>query len=99
MQRDESQQITVLHNEAEQRFEVHADGHIAHADYVRSGRNITFTHTEVPPELEAHGIGTKLAQVALEFAKAQKLAVVVRCSFVSAFIRKHPEYQSLVAAS
>jgi predicted GNAT family acetyltransferase len=98
VQRDESPKISVLHNEAERRFEAHVGDHVAHADYLRSGSTITFTHTEVPPELEAQGIGSELVRVALEFAKAQKLAVRPRCTFVRAFIRKHPEYQSLVEA-
>ena len=98
MQPDESPKVSVLHNEVERRFEAHVGGHVAHADYVRSGNTITFTHTEVPPELEAHGIGTELVRVALEFAKTEKLTVIPRCAFVRAFIRKNPQYQSLVKA-
>lgn len=98
MQPDQRPKVSVLHNEAQRRFEAHVGGHVAHTDYDRSGSTITFTHTEVPPELEAQGIGTELVRVALEFAKTHQLTVIPRCAFVRAFIRKNPEYQSLVEA-
>ena len=37
-----------------------------------------------------------LVRGALELARAQGYKVIPRCSFITAFIRKHPEFQDLV---
>ncbi|WP_371865854.1 GNAT family N-acetyltransferase [Dictyobacter kobayashii] len=58
---------------------------------------MVYLHTEVPPELEHHGLGSKLAQAALEEARTSHLSIVPECPFVAEYIQHHPEYQSLVA--
>ena len=86
----------VRNNTALHRFELDADGHTAVAYYTLSPGVITFTHTEVPPALEVHGIGSALVRGALDAARAQGLKVVAKCPFVSAYIAKHPEFADLV---
>jgi predicted GNAT family acetyltransferase len=88
----------VENNEKAQQFQVRVEGHLALIQYVHSNGSIIFVHTEVPPALEGRGIAGKLARAALEYAREHKLSVVPRCPFVAAYIRKHPEYQSLVHA-
>ena len=58
---------------------------------------ITLTHTEVPEELEGQGLGSTIVRGVLEIARARGLKVVPACGFVSAFIRKNPAYQDLLA--
>ena len=94
----DGREIEVVNNPAAGRFEVRIDGALALAEYYVRGRTITFTHTEVPPGLEGRGIGNALARTALEHARAEGLRVVPLCRFIAAFIRRHPEYQPLVAA-
>jgi predicted GNAT family acetyltransferase len=91
-----SNPITVTDNPAEGRYEAIVDGYLAHADYIRQGTTITFTHTEVAPELEGRGVGGALARFALEDARAQGLAVIPLCPFIASYIRRHPEYSALV---
>ncbi len=57
---------------------------------------ITFTHTEVPAELEGRGIASALARHALDDARRRGLAVVPRCAFMAEYIRRHTEYADLV---
>jgi predicted GNAT family acetyltransferase len=57
---------------------------------------ITLTHTEVPPTLRGQGIASRLTRGVLEAARAQGLKVVPRCSFVAAFMGRHPEFNDLV---
>lgn len=90
-------QLHVKHNEGAQQFETAVDGHTALLAYRRSPGLITMHHTEVPPPIEAQGVAAKLTQAALEYARAHELHVVPACSYVAAYIRKHPEYQDLVA--
>jgi uncharacterized protein len=87
---------TVRNNTALHRFELDADGHTAVAYYRLSPGVITFTHTEVPPALSGHGIGSALARGALETVRSLGLKVVAECPFVGAFIGKHPEFNDLL---
>lgn len=88
----------VENNEKARQFQLRTEGHLALIQYVYSNGSIVFVHTEVPPALEGRGIAGKLARAALEYAREHKLSVIPRCPFVAAYIRKHPEYQSLVRA-
>jgi hypothetical protein len=46
--------------------------------------------------MRAHGVGSKLAGAALEFARREGLHVNPLCPFVAAYIRRHSEYEDLV---
>jgi len=86
----------VVHNEAQSRFESRVDGKIALLDYRRNGKDLALTHTEVPREFEGRGIGSSLVREALEFARANSLAVVPLCPFVAWYIEQNPKYEDLV---
>jgi hypothetical protein len=51
----------------------------------------------VPPELCGRGIAEALVRTALEETRRRGVRVVAECSYVAAFIRRHPEFQSLIA--
>ncbi len=93
------EQVVVSNNIEAHRYEVKIDAQVAVLTYDQEGSQITFLHTGVPPALEGHGIANELAHVALEDARAQHLMVVPACPFVAAYIRRHPEYLSLLSAS
>jgi hypothetical protein len=84
-------------NKAEGRFEMNADGELAAAYYKREPGVIIFTHTETPLRLQGQGIASRLIRGALEASRAEGLKVVPRCSFVSAFMARHPEFNDLLA--
>ena len=88
---------TVRNNPGRTRYELEVDGHLAVAVYTLAPGVITFVHTEVPKELGGRGVGTALARGALEDVRRQGLKVVVRCSFIKAFMAKHPEFNDLLA--
>jgi predicted GNAT family acetyltransferase len=88
--------LRVVKNEAEQRYEALVDGRLAVITYQRRADRIIFIHTEVPEALEGHGIAGAMARFALDEARAQGLVVIPRCPFVAAYIRRHPEYADLV---
>ncbi len=89
--------IELTNNEATQQYEARIDGALARLQYERGGDRIVFVHTEVPAALEGQGIASMLARTALEDARARRLTVVPLCPFLSDYIRRHPEYLSLVA--
>jgi predicted GNAT family acetyltransferase len=88
--------VAVVDNAAAQRYEARVHDTLALIDYQRRGDHIILTHAEVPPRFEGQGIASKLARVALDDARAQGLAVIPRCPFVAAYIRRHPAYRDLV---
>jgi uncharacterized protein len=80
----------------EDRYEARVDGDLAgFASYRLRGERIIFTHTEVEPAYEGKGVGSTLAKAALDDARGRGLTVVVQCPFISAYIRRHPEYADL----
>ena len=84
-------------NPARNRYELDVAGSIAFIDYHRAGRVVTLTHAEVPQELRGGGIGAALVRGTLELARAQGDRIVPRCSFVAAYLRRHPEFDDLRA--
>jgi uncharacterized protein len=84
--------MDVRHNEARSRYELDTPHGVAIAVYSVQGSNAVFTHTEVPPEDEGKGIATQLVRAALDDTRRRGLKIVPACSFVVAFVRRHPEY-------
>ena len=89
--------LAVRHNKAAQRFEADVPGGIAHADYQLVGKVMQMVHTEVPSAQENRGMAGLVVRAALDYARANGLLVLPVCSYVVAYFRRHPEYQSLLA--
>jgi predicted GNAT family acetyltransferase len=87
----------VIHNESNHRFEVHlTDGGLAQLAYLRKDASLNLAHTEVPPKWEGRGIAAELTRVALEYAQQYGLSAIASCPYVQVYLRRHPEYQTLV---
>ena len=81
------------------RYEARAgDRVLGQAAYQREGDRVVFTHTEVDPESEGSGVGSTLVRGALDDVRARGRRAVPRCSFVRAWIDRHPDYADLVDA-
>jgi predicted GNAT family acetyltransferase len=86
-------QLELSDNREQARYEARVDGELAaFSEYQRSDDRIIFTHTETLTPFQERGIGGRLVAYALDDARSLALHVVSRCSFVSAYIRSHPEY-------
>ncbi|KQW50907.1 acetyltransferase [Nocardioides sp. Root1257] len=90
--------VETSHNPAEHRYEAHLDGELAgFAAYDLTDRVIVFTHTEVEPKFEGHGVGSALARFALDDVRATGTRrVLALCPFIKGWIEKHPEYEDLL---
>ena len=84
---------TVTHNEAQSRYEMKTDHGLAIAVYDRRGDSLVFTHTEVPPADEGKGYATRLVKEALDDSRRAGFKIEPACSFVVAYVRRHPEYR------
>jgi predicted GNAT family acetyltransferase len=63
--------------------------------HLRGGRYI-FVHTEIGPGHEGEGLGSILARTALDDVRDKGAKIVPLCPFISAFIRRHPEYEDMI---
>jgi predicted GNAT family acetyltransferase len=90
------QALKIINNEQEQQFQVMVEGEKAYLEYRLYKGDIALMHTDVPSSLAGRGIATALAQYALDYAREHKIPVMVYCPFVSAFLKKHPEYQDVL---
>ncbi|MCW2964824.1 MAG: hypothetical protein JWO17_2076 [Actinomycetia bacterium] len=91
--------VTVSDRPNELRYEIEVDGEVAgFINYRREPGVIEMVHTDVDPRFEGKGVGAALVQGALDDVRARGLKVRPYCPFVAAYIRRHPEYQDLVAA-
>lgn len=84
--------MTVRHNAAAHRYEMDTDNGLAIAVYREQDDRMIFTHTEVPPEDEGKGFASRLVGAALADARKRGFKIVPACSFVVAYVRRHPEY-------
>lgn len=89
----------VLHNETAARFELRVDGRLSFAQYQLIDGVMWLTHTETPPPLRGRGLAARVVHAALDHARAHGLTVRPACSYVRAYLRRHPEQQDLVAPS
>jgi len=87
----------VRDNAASHRFELEVDGVIAFSEYKHKPGVVDFIHTEVPEALGGKGVGSRLAKGALDLVRARGEKVIAHCPFIAAYIRKHAEYQDLLA--
>jgi predicted GNAT family acetyltransferase len=51
----------------------------------------------VPAALEGQSVGSRLIKGALDNVRAQGAHTVAECSFVEAYLERHPDQQDLVA--
>lgn len=79
-------------------YELEVNGKIAFVTYRRSKSATVLVHTEVPESLREHGVGSRLIKGVLEMMRAEGRKIAVICHFIAGYIRKHPEYQDLLAA-
>lgn len=89
------EQIQVTHNPAENRFETWIEGELSKLDYMEDRDSILMMHVGVHPEHRGRGVAGKLTRVALEYARDKSLRVIPMCSYVRAYISRHPEYVEL----
>ncbi|MBO1530446.1 N-acetyltransferase [Psychrobacter sp. F1192] len=92
----DSQDLNITHNTEAKRFETTVEDHTGYISYQERGDTLIYDHTLVPQALGGRGIGSKLVKHALDYAQHNDKKVVSQCSFVSAYIDRHPEYQSLL---
>jgi uncharacterized protein len=88
---------TIVHNAAAKRFEFGQPPALAECCYHRSGDLLELHHTLVPDAFQGQGLAAQLVKAALDWARENKLRVRPTCSYVAAYMKRHPETQDLLA--
>lgn len=91
--------LKIFNDTERQQFQVMVDGELASLEYRLYDGMIVLMHTEVPDQLAGHGIGSAMADFALNYARANHIPVKVYCPFVQAYLKRHPEFIDLVVTA
>ncbi|KRC70213.1 hypothetical protein D3C87_462110 [compost metagenome] len=89
--------ISVTQDTARSRFTATVDGVLCVLDYQLQGGAMAITHTGVPSAVGGRGIAAELTRQALLAARANGWKVRPLCSYADAYMRRHPEYNDLLA--
>ena len=89
--------LPLINNQAIHNFELLVDDHRAFIDYQQRGDKYFLIHTEVPVELEGHGVAATLVEKTFNYIEASNCKIVPYCAYIKAFLKRHPEWERLVA--
>ena len=88
----------IRRNDAGHRYEAWLDGGVVgFAVYREEPGRVVFLHTEVSDQVEGRGVGSALVRGALDDVRARGERAVPLCPFVAAYIKRHRDFQDLVA--
>jgi predicted GNAT family acetyltransferase len=91
------EKFPVKHSKEDQEFTVDIDGQGGELSYsLPADKIIDFSHTYVDEPLRGQGIADELIKTGLEYAEANGLKVIASCPAVSAYIRRHKDYEKLL---
>ncbi len=92
-----NEQTAIVNNTEKMRFEMaFENGETAFVEYKLTPGKISLIHTDVPKDLEGKGIAGALAKYALDFARNQHLRINIYCSYIAAYVKRHPEYDDII---
>ncbi|MEN4921167.1 GNAT family N-acetyltransferase [Achromobacter spanius] len=89
--------ITVIQDTGHSRFTATVDGVLCVLDYQLQDGVMAITHTGVPSQVGGRGIAAELTRQALLTARANGWKVRPFCSYAAVYMRRHPEYNDLLA--
>lgn len=92
------EEIELTDNKEERRFELWIDNICSFIEYRLKNDKIFLIHTIVPEEQEGKGIASALVEKAFRLIESRGLKVIPRCSYVQSFLKRHPEWNGLVAS-
>jgi predicted GNAT family acetyltransferase len=80
-------------------FFIEQDGkRVAELAYIRAGESlITVEHTEVDPNLGGRGIGRRLIDAAVAWARETHTKIKATCPYASAQLAKDPSFRDVLA--
>lgn len=87
----------VVHREEVRRFEWLLDDAIGYVEYkVKKPNVFAFVHTLVPDAHKGKGVASLLTKGAFEWCKAHGVQIVPVCPFTVTFVKRHPEWNTII---
>lgn len=83
--------IDVVHVPEQSRFQAGDGDDPAVLVYEHGDGDVALLHTVVPHAMEGRGVGSRLVEAAVTWARGEDLDVVPVCSFVQGWLKRHPE--------
>ena len=83
-------------NDASGRFVTTIEQEEAFVEYRLNENVMDLYYTYTPPHLRGKGLAGKVVKEALNYAKEKSYKVIPSCYYVSVFIDRYEEYQSLL---
>ena len=92
-------ELRIVEEPVAQRYEARVgDVVVGYSEYRRVERDrLILFHTEVDPAFEGKGYGSRLAKGVLDDIRARGLRITVKCPFMAAYLKRHPEYGDVLA--
>lgn len=84
-------------NAAASRYELDIDGETVFANYRKAESVLTILWVEAPPSLRGTGAAGRLMKLLAREAAANDWRIVPVCGYAAAWLRRSPEFRSLVA--
>jgi uncharacterized protein len=97
MKQTDLSQLELVDNKIFSQYEMRINGSLAKIEYSIKTGKVFLINTEVPEELAGQGIASHLAKEVFKLIEEKGMTVVPMCKFIKSYIRKHPEYRSLLA--
>ena len=85
-----------IDNSSKERFELHVGSDIVIANYKIEDDTIFIKYVEAPEALRGTGAAGQIMQGIVDFAKEKNLKLYPICGYAHSWLRRHPEYQSLL---
>jgi predicted GNAT family acetyltransferase len=85
-------EILVVDNSEKSRYEARIGERIlgiVEYELNAAGNRINLIHTEVLPDAEGLGVGSRLAKGSLENVRSRALGLDVECEFITAYLARH----------
>ncbi|MGE9311654.1 GNAT family N-acetyltransferase [Niabella sp. CJ426] len=96
----EFEDIPLVQNEANSRFEIVVDGLYAFVEYeVDEDGLVALVHTEADPGLAGKGAAAAVVEKTLLQLEKEGKQILPYCPYVFAYIKKHPEWKRIVHPS
>lgn len=88
--------LPLINDKSSRQFELEVEGRMAKLEYELNGTKMFLTHASVPKALSGTGVGAALVEKVFAYIEENNLKLVPMCSFVTAHLRKHPEWKRIV---